>query len=129
MPSPIEQVLSAVRTGRAGDVSTLLREHPGLATISQDGLPLLHIAILRDGSKELVSALVSGGCEIDGRDGNGKTALHHAVQLERSELVHHLVEHGARSEALDNAGRPAFPKWCARADTSARQTNACVDRR
>jgi len=73
--------------------------------------PLLHWAC-ENGYKDLASALVSRGAEVEARDWVGATALHYAASGGSEYLTAFLIEHGADVNALDTNGAAPL-SWAA----------------
>jgi ankyrin repeat protein len=48
-------------------------------------------------------ALLKYGVAVDGRDGDGRTALMRAVVMGNKEVVEKLIAHGADLKVLENA--------------------------
>ena len=98
---------SAVAIGDLDRVRHMLETNPGLASTRRpDGYPVLHLAVGMD-NREIVSALLKAGCDVDIRnksDNTGsedETALHNAAFWGRAELAVLLIESGADVNALD----------------------------
>ena len=88
-----------------GEVTAFLLAHsPGLATTRNiNGITPLHWA--GNELPETIELLIASGADLDARDKNGLTPLHHWIRWwegDRSEL---LVQHGADLEARDVFGR------------------------
>lgn len=60
------------------------------------------------GDAAAVTALLQHGAVADAADSNGRTALMHAAERGRYDIVRRLLVHGARKELKDRAGRTAF---------------------
>lgn len=73
------------------------------ADISESGLKPLHKASFL-GNLETVQSLLKAGADIDATDSIGYTALHHAVQYNRSKIVGVLLESGADAKRRSNNG-------------------------
>jgi uncharacterized protein len=65
---------------------------------------LLHAAVARAGSPEVVRLLLDRGLAIDAHDRYGDTPLHVASFKKRADLVHLLITAGASVNAIDRAG-------------------------
>jgi hypothetical protein len=98
---------SAVAIGDLDQMRHRLETNPRLAsTWRPDGYPVLHFAVGMD-NREIVSALLKAGCDIDIRnksDNTGnvdETALHNAAFWGRAEIALMLIESGADVNALD----------------------------
>ena len=57
-----------------------------------------------EGHVEFARMLLKGGITIDAPDGNGKSPLHWAVHMDRTQTVRLLLEHGADVDAWDVSG-------------------------
>lgn len=66
----------------------------------------IHIAA-GDGKYQCVATLLSHGAEVNGRDEDGRTALHRAAQL-YPDVVDVLLAHGAESSVYDKHGYTPF---------------------
>ena len=56
------------------------------------------------GDVRAIESLISAGADINERNEDGMTALHHAVAQDHPEAVRRLVELGASLDIRDNAG-------------------------
>lgn len=75
----------------------------------------LHLAIFRDDALECLAAILLGRDaekQINGRDGEGWTALHLAVNQEKLPVVRLLLEHGADPNIRDIEGVTPFHMAC-----------------
>ena len=65
------------------------------------------------GDLERVKALLENGAEVNARDMDGLTVLHHAASDGRIDIVRLLIERGADVNAMDEEGRtPLYPAIC-----------------
>ncbi len=65
--------------------------------------PLIH-SILKDFSSAMISTLIEGGAELDQRDRNGMSSLHHCVSEGKLESLSFLLEKGADPNIRDLDG-------------------------
>lgn len=106
---------SAVFWGRRDAVETLIRlpiTNPRLLRLKADipnlkGRTALHVAA-RKGKVELIPLLVGARADVNARDMDGWTPLHHAVFNSRSEVVHVLHSHGAKLTFRSHRGITPF---------------------
>lgn len=64
-----------------------------------------HLAALQGQYKAMVELLGDRDIDIEKRDSDGRTALHHAVQANRADCVSLLIAHMANVNATDNLGK------------------------
>src|SRR5262249_44299030 len=57
---------------------------------------------------DTLKLLVAGGADVNGKSGDGRTALMQAAGDGRVEIVQFLMDHGADMEMKDEAGRTAW---------------------
>ena len=58
---------------------------------------------------EVAKLLIQNGANIDAKDADGWTALHHAVDDDKTDLIEFLLKHGADANAKDHEGKgPLF---------------------
>ena len=103
-------VLHIAASKGAGDVVRLLLEHgasrrPDLATLSEP--TAIHLAALV-GSHQVVKILLEQTANVDPKDHEGKSPLHHAVRCGYDHVVNELLEHGANTNAKDNNGKTSL---------------------
>ena len=87
----------------SGDVRAL--ERVADTVLQQPGL--LHLAV-KEGSPEVVQALIDLGLDPDARDERGRTTLHLAAELGDLDVIALLVGAGAATNLLDANGRSAL---------------------
>eukprot|EP00752_Nemacystus_decipiens_P011995 g10634.t1 len=73
-------------------------------------MSVLHVASMR-GNVSFMRAAIEHGANVDATDDTQSTPLHHAVILNRDEMIDVLVEAGANTEVRDDIGRT--PLHCA----------------
>ena len=81
---------------------------PDLSSASKPSL----IKAAECGDTPLVMKMISKGCDLDGVDSNGRTALHMACSLGRLEIVKLLVKGGANVDAASTAGQTPLHEAC-----------------
>lgn len=99
------RVLAATLEGRAGDLESLLSEHPAKLKVigGKWNRPLLHLAA-EQGSLDCVDLLLRLGFEVNQADQNDRaTALHWAAQEGHLAVVRRLVAAGADVQSSDDA--------------------------
>ncbi len=99
----------AVGFSKWSAAETLLQRGASPNDVGRSGWPLLHTPAT-GGSLEGVRLLLRYGADVNGRDGEGGTALHwSAFALKEGErglaVITELVKHGADVTAVDNRGR------------------------
>lgn len=68
------------------------------------------IQTVKNGHANIVEILISHGADLEARDGQGLTALHHASWRGHSEIVETLMEHGAAvNKKVNMTAFTAFP--------------------
>ena len=103
---------SIILAARLGDVAALTRciaassgADDVLSATDSHGRALLHIAAGADGASghvECIRALLNAGADVNAAAGRQqRTALHEAVRRGHANVTALLVEHGARTDALD----------------------------
>jgi ankyrin repeat protein len=70
---------------------------------SSDGDTLLHIAVLR-GDDKTVSILLKAGFDPNALGDMGSTPLHYAYDAPNEPIVKLLLDHGARTDIVDDLG-------------------------
>lgn len=75
------------------------------AGAKNSGLPLFPAAAERSDTF-LLDSLLKAGADINALDRFGNTALHVAADKARPEIYRWLLEHGARDDIVNNAGKP-----------------------
>ncbi|WP_036040913.1 ankyrin repeat domain-containing protein [Leptospira alstonii] len=95
----------AVKYHRLEIVRVLMEYHadPNLSDDKTGLTPLIH-CILEDFSPETMSALIEGGADLDQRDGNGMSPLHHCMNEGKLEPLRSLLEKGADPNVRDFDG-------------------------
>ncbi|WP_061224637.1 ankyrin repeat domain-containing protein [Leptospira weilii] len=76
---------------------------PNLSDEKTGLTPLIH-SILKDFSSAMISTLIKGGAELDQRDKNGMSPLHHCVSEGKLESLRFLLEKGADPNVRDLDG-------------------------
>ncbi|WP_061217713.1 ankyrin repeat domain-containing protein [Leptospira weilii] len=76
---------------------------PNLSDEKTGLTPLIH-SILKDFSSAMISTLIEGGAELDQRDRNGMSSLHHCVSEGKLESLSFLLEKGADPNIRDLDG-------------------------
>src|SRR5690606_756207 len=71
------------------------------------GKTALHYAA-DNGQERLVSILINQKSDFDKQDGNLDTPLHIAIKKGKSDVIHHLLEAGARTDLKNLQGRTAL---------------------
>lgn len=106
--SPERELLRAVRSGDADQVSELLDRTPALLTTADsDGSTLLHCAAWK-GHVAVVRLLVDRGADVNRQSRNthwGGTPLHAAAHANHRAVAELLLEHGADPGARSCNGR------------------------
>ncbi len=64
--------------------------------------------LIKHGDVELISYLIDCGADINYRDSDGKTALHHAAERNHFECVRSLDKYGCDAHVLDNEQKSAL---------------------
>jgi uncharacterized protein len=82
------------------------------------------IAAVRNGDSQAVQALLKGRADVNGRQGDGATALHWAAHLDDLRTAQLLIRAGARAGAADDAG--ATPLYLACTNGSAAMVAALL---
>jgi len=82
------------------------------------------IAAVRNGDTQAVQALLKGHADVNGRQGDGATALHWAAHLDDLRTAQLLMRAGARAGAADDAG--ATPLYLACTNRSAAMVGALL---
>ena len=72
------------------------------------GCTVLHIAAQCRSKVEVVQCLVSQGADVNAKDDEGSTPLHHASKFNHIEVVDYLISRGANVHAKDSEGRTAL---------------------
>jgi RNA polymerase sigma factor (sigma-70 family) len=62
----------------------------------------------KTGQMELLEQMLVDGVEIDGRDAEGKTLLHWAVENDHADAVRLLLKYGADRDVVDRSGKTAY---------------------
>ncbi|MBP7190669.1 MAG: ankyrin repeat domain-containing protein [Rickettsiaceae bacterium] len=74
-------------------------------TTQQNLFPTVDIyTALQTGNKELVKILILRGADLNQKDANGMTILHHAMQSQDLDFVKFLIKNGAKVDAQDAYG-------------------------
>lgn len=98
------ELLAAVLGGDSEMVRLILADSPELRPYVDDGEhPLLHLAA-RQGNAGVVRTLVGAGFDVNAKDGNGMTALLHAVDANKPDSIFPLAEFGADVNACGDDG-------------------------
>ncbi|KAF2396312.1 ankyrin [Trichodelitschia bisporula] len=105
-PSLPDALLAAASAGDAPLIGRLLSAGAS-AKRKSGGTAPLHAAAA-GGHVAAVKNLVLHGAEVDGVDGDGRTALHHASMAGRGRVVGILLGMGARTDVVDRKGRTAL---------------------
>jgi ankyrin repeat protein len=82
------------------------------------------IAAVRNGDTQAMQALLKGHADVNGRQGDGATALHWAAHLDDLRTAQLLIRAGARAGAADDAG--ATPLYLACTNRSAPMVGALL---
>ncbi len=82
------------------------------------------IAAVRNGDTQAVQALLKGHADVNGRQGDGATALHWAAHLDDLRTAQLLIRAGARAGVADDAG--ATPLYLACTNRSAAMVGALL---
>jgi ankyrin repeat protein len=82
------------------------------------------IAAVRNGDTQAVQALLKGHADVNGRQGDGATALHWAAHLDDLRTAQLLIRAGARAGVADDAG--ATPLYLACTNRSATMVGALL---
>jgi cytohesin len=77
-------------------IADLLRTHGGKTSSIHFGVG--------DGDLAGVQALLDAGVDVNAKDENGQTPLHHAVRYDHKEIAELLIDKGADVNAKDNSG-------------------------
>lgn len=95
----------AVKYDRLEIVRILMEFHadPNLSDDKTGLTPLIH-CISEDFSPETMSALIEGGADLDQKDGNGMSPLHHCMNEGKLEPLRLLLENGADPNVRDFDG-------------------------
>jgi ankyrin repeat protein len=72
--------------------------------INKEGMDPLMLAVDCEFSLETMEFLINKGCSVHNKDGQGRTALHYAIDLENEEIARFLIENGADINAQDDNG-------------------------
>jgi hypothetical protein len=109
-----EALFDAVRSGDVETLTALLREDPGLASATEDGVPAVLVALYHRQTESRYALLQAGahvgpleaaalghldGLDPDARGADGFTALHLAAFFGGPETVRALLEAGADPDA------------------------------
>lgn len=105
----------AIRHGDVARVKQLLEKNPGAIAAREETtlMTLLHFAA-DSGRAEIVELLLELKADINARDAEGSTPLHHAARSKRdrnkyaSGVIDLLVDRGAEVNARDNTGYTAL---------------------
>lgn len=102
----------AVKMNVRKDVLVFILSHPLansiLNSLDHEGYTALHYAVLRR-NKMAVECLHRSGADMDAIDGkSGRSPLLHAVLEGSTDMVRHLLQCGARTDAVDYSGRSAY---------------------
>ncbi len=93
-------LVHAVEQGRIHELRQLLSQG---ANVNQEGCFLLNIAV-RAGDREMVSALITAGADVNAPDGNGITPLLMAIKMNNLEALRALISARARIDLQDVDG-------------------------
>jgi uncharacterized protein len=111
---PDKKLLQAAQEGDLGLLKAAIAEGAKTNCRGTNELtPLLQVLAgatgpLDAGRRQCVATLLEGGAAVDGKDGDGRTALIYATRLGDLETVRLLVEGGSYVKALDRFHRTAL---------------------
>ena len=105
-----ESLLAAIRRGDLEMVDKWIRSGIDVQSLQSEEKSPLHIAVMRNQSNRMINLLLDAGCDIDAKDGEGKTPVRWACDLGLLPLVGLLLDRGCRIDICDNAGElPQLP--------------------
>ncbi|XP_069971150.1 apoptosis-stimulating of p53 protein 2 isoform X5 [Penaeus vannamei] len=91
---PLALLLDAALEGELELVKRTAMEVPNPSAANDEGITALHNAICA-GHLDIVTFLVTFGCDVNAQDSDGWTPLHCAASCNNVAMVRFLVEHGA----------------------------------
>ena len=69
---------------------------------NKEGMDPLILAVDCEFSTDTLEYLLKKGCDVNGQDEHGRSALHYAVDLDNIDIVKFLMEKGADPQLMDN---------------------------
>ncbi len=78
------------------------KANPNIVGIQQE-TPLHYAA--RNGSWDIIEALIGAGADVNARDEQGRTPLYDLIGEDECDIVRDLMRHGAEIDGIDNAGQ------------------------
>ena len=108
MPDPSKEILKAAKAGDLRSLKALFaKDRDLLHARDKDESTLLHCAAWK-GHVDIVAFLLAAGADANATNINehwGTTPLHAAAHANQDAIIKLLLEHGARLNAKDAAGR------------------------
>ncbi|WP_257264172.1 ankyrin repeat domain-containing protein [Endozoicomonas sp. ONNA2] len=96
----------AVRLGQPEIIDMLIQHGANINARSfHMGMKALHLAARLDQPDSIIAMLMKRGADINARDNNAETVLHHTAHLDRPAIIDQLMNHGADINARNNEGR------------------------
>jgi ankyrin repeat protein len=94
-----------LKVGLVPQVQRLLANDPDAAgrSLDEGSLPL-HLAVVPPKADELIPLILEHGADPNACDERGRTALHAALEFDRTDVVHLLIEQGAEVDLCAAAG-------------------------
>ncbi len=105
-----DEVETVVRLAASGTPSELETALSGLPMGEAEALrfgrnhTLAHAAISNENYPAVLSVIAAAGVDLDARDDDGRTALHHAIDNDNSKAARLLIKLGAGLEIENDAG-------------------------
>ena len=65
----------------------------------------INLGNVYQGSNFVLQTLLDNGADIEGKDADGNTCLHHCAQTENVDRAKFLIRHGAKTQAKNNRGQ------------------------
>lgn len=96
------------------NIRCLLKYGADVNATAYDTSTALHVVFNWNNSMECIEILVDHGADIEARDENGETPLHHAARDSYAEDINFLIERGANMNAISELGLTPAHTVCKR---------------
>ncbi|MDR2440102.1 MAG: ankyrin repeat domain-containing protein [Planctomycetaceae bacterium] len=108
-PIDIHLIFDAIKKDNFEAVKEFVKKDKTLVNkTDDDGETPLHVATMLDAKIEIIQYLIEKSVNINAKNNNGLTPLHHAVRKSNLEIIKYLITKGAKVNEQDNNGYTPF---------------------
>lgn len=105
----INSIFDAIKKDNFEAVKEFVKKDKTLVNkTDDDGETPLHVATMLDAKIEIIQYLIEKSVNINAKNNNGLTPLHHAVRKSNLEIIKYLITKGAKVNEQDNNGYTPF---------------------